>query len=360
VTGKERVLASFRGEETDHLCWAPLIDGYFTSSLPAQGYPEHNVPDALRLVGADIIERHSPTIRRVEDGTIQRRTEYRDGVELEIVETPVGALTTERRKTDTGQTTFITKRPIVTVEDVRVYQYITEHTRFAADFAAFRERMALIGDDGIPTSSGPLTPIQAFLQHLCGVADTIYLLMDYPREMAECFAVMHEQNKEAYRLIGESPTEAVFIYEDTSSTVISPEYYAQYCAAYIDEYAQICHDAGKWFMTHMCGKLSAFNSRLKAGQQDGIDSVCPPTTGDIWAHQARAAWGPGKVIIGGLEPPALKRMTVAETRDYVTRVLDQMPTFRRFILSTGDATSHGTPVENLRAISEVVAAWGWK
>ena len=33
MTGKERIMASLRGEETDHVSWAPLIDPYYTAWL---------------------------------------------------------------------------------------------------------------------------------------------------------------------------------------------------------------------------------------------------------------------------------------------------------------------------------------
>lgn len=360
MTGKERILATLRGQETDRLCWSPLIDPYFTSSLPAQGYEALSVPDAVRLVGADIIERHCPTIRAVEDDVVVRRVERKEGVERETVETPVGRLTTEKSIGTPGYTSFVSKHLLETIEDVQVYQYVMEHTRYEENFEAFRERARIIGADGIATSSGPMSPIQEFLQTLCGVEKTIYLLADHPAEMQACFAAMHERNKAAYRLLGESPGEVLIAYEDTSSTVISPRYYRKYCAPLIDEYADICHAAGKYYITHMCGKLQAFKADIRSGQQDGIDSVCPPTTGDTWVHEARAAWGPGKIILGGIEPPALARMSVQETRTYIAQVLDQLPTFRRFILSTGDATSHGTPVENLCAVTEVVKSYSWK
>jgi hypothetical protein len=64
MTGKERIMASLRGKHTDRLCWSPLVDQYFISSLPAQGYPELNVPDAVRLLKADIMERHCPVVNR--------------------------------------------------------------------------------------------------------------------------------------------------------------------------------------------------------------------------------------------------------------------------------------------------------
>lgn len=360
MNGKERVLATLRGQETDRLCWSPLIDPYFTSSLPEQGYDELNIPDAARLVGADIIERHCPTIRAVEDAAIMHRVEHKANTELEITETPVGTLTTEKRLSATGHTSFVSKHLIVTLEDLKVYQYVVEHTHYETDFVTFREHAQFISGDGIATSSGPMSPLQEFLQTLCGVVKTIYLLRDYPEETKDCFELMHAQNKAAYRLLGESPTEVIIDYEDTSSTVISPTYYRKYCAPLIDDYAEICHDAGKCFITHMCGKLQAFSDQIQCGQQDGVDSVCPPTTGDTWVYEARTVWGPEKIILGGIEPPALVLMNAQETREYVIRVLDQMPTFRRFILSTGDATSHGTPVENLRAITEVVQSYPWK
>ena len=381
MTGQERLTASLAGEETDHVSWAPLIDPYYTTWLATQGYggadaprvvledraglwseeiDALDIPYAIRLVGGDILERHSPTIREVEECCITRRILTRDREKLEIIETPVGLLETERRYSREGHTSYISKHPVSSVEDLKVLQYVMEHTHFEEDFAGFRDRMRVIGSDGIPTSDGPQSPIQHFYMFLCGVQATTYLLMDQPAEMAECFAVMHQKNLEQYRLVCESPTGVVIDYENTSSTVMSPAFYRQYSEPFIDEYAGICHAAHKLFITHMCGKLSAFNAELRQGRQDGFDSLCPPTTGDIWAHEARAAWGDDKVIIGGVEPAALTRMDACETRAYVTRVLDQMPTLRRFVLSTGDATPYGTPVENLRAVADVVANYLWK
>jgi len=358
MTGKERVMAALSGAPCDRLCWSPLIDPYFTASLPEQGYPELDLPDAYRLVGADIIERHSPTLRTLHHASVVRRVERKGPNELETIETPVGTLISERGYT--RGSAHVVRWPVQSLEDVKTWQYVMEHTFYVPNFAAFRQRQGLIGEDGIATSSGPFTPITAFLEDLCGVEKTYFLLADHPAEVLACFEVMHTRNMEQYRLLGEGPSRVIIDYEDTSSTMISPAFYRRYCAPLIDEYAALCHQARKLFITHMCGKLSAFNAQLRQGQQDGIDSVCPPTTGDLWAHEARAAWGEEKIILGGIEPPRLERMSVAETRRYIQEVLDAMPTFRRFVLCTGDATAYGTPVENLRTVTKVVREYPWK
>ena len=44
MTGKERIMASLRGEETDHVSWAPLIDPYYTAWLATQGYGGADAP----------------------------------------------------------------------------------------------------------------------------------------------------------------------------------------------------------------------------------------------------------------------------------------------------------------------------
>ena len=359
MTGKERVVASLKGQECDHLCWAPVVDRYFTSSMPAQGYEEVDIPEAIIMMGGDVIERHDPTVKTLYDGGVLRRIERDRDLEREIFGTPVGTLVAERRWAP-WHSSHVTKFPVSTVEDVKILQYIVEHTRYEEDFEAFRERERVIGDNGIPTSSGPLSPIVNFLEDICGVENTYYLLSDAPDVVEPCLEAMHENYKDMYRLLCEGPSVGIFDYEDTSSTIISPLLFRKHCAPYLDEYAAICHNAGKLYVTHMCGKLAVFNDQIRNGLQDGVDSVCPPTTGDLWAHEARRAWGEEKLILGGLEPAALVRMDIEGTRSYVSRVLEQMPTFRRFILSTGDATAHGTPLENLRTIAEVVAAYPWK
>jgi hypothetical protein len=358
MSGRERVLAALHGEECDRLCWAPLIDGYFTSSLPDQGFAVVDVPDACALVGADVIERHSPTYTTLLDENIFTRVERKGDHEIEFLETPVGSLITERGYRHGSM--HVIRWPVQTIEDVKIWQYVSEHTHFSQDYASFEQRDHKIAENGIATASGPSTPITNFLEDLCGIETTYYLMADHLPEMETCFEAIQAKNLERYHVLAESPSQVIIDYEDTSSTMISPAYYQRYCAPLMDEYAGICHAYGKLFITHMCGKLSKFNPQLKAGLQDGIDSVCPPTTGDLWAHEGRAAWGEQKIIIGGIEPSAIERMTVEQTRGYILKILDAIPVFSRFILSTGDATAHGTPVENLRAVTEIIKSYPWK
>jgi uroporphyrinogen-III decarboxylase len=172
--------------------------------------------------------------------------------------------------------------------------------------------------------------------------------------MKEVFELIHEKNKECYRILFEYPAELIIAYEDTSTTVISPDFYQKYCMKYIDEYARLAAEYDVKYITHMCGKLKQLTDELARGEMDGIDSLCPPTSGDLWAHEARKEIGENKIIIGGIEPASLSRMSAGEVREYVTEVLKKMQPGKNFILSTGDATPHDTPEENMREVAEVV------
>ena len=272
---------------------------------------------------------------------------------IKCYDTPVGSV--ESVYENAGNTMFKKSPFIKTREDIKIMQYITEHTQVDVYYKQFIETDTLIGEHGIATVSSPLTPIQQLLQHTMGVAEFTYALFDYPNEMEEYMNAIHELNLRTYRLYTQTPEIVkVFIsYEDTSTTVMSKTWYNNYSKPQIDEYSDIMHDGGKIHITHMCGKLKGFVNEIASGKMDGIDSVCPPTTGDLHAYEALENM-PNKIIIGGLEPPALTRMTVTQTKEYVRNILNKCNSYNNFILSTGDATSYGTPIENLIAITEVV------
>ena len=82
-----------------------------------------------------------------------------------------------------------------------------------------------------------------------------------------------------------------------------------------------------------------------------------PTTGDMECWDAKSAFG-GKVIIGGIEPSSLVMKSEEAILSHVSEILERMRGGRGFILSTGDAVPHGTSVELLKKIADLVAREG--
>lgn len=354
MSKRERLLAALNSRETDRLPWAPLIDGYFISSLFEQGL-DMDILAAMRFIGNDIMERHvaGPT-ERMEHVTL--REEQRGGLNRTYYETPVGSLYVERKPS--GRTSYICKHMIESLEDIKVFTYIAEHTVYQPNISAFISREKEIGDDGIATLSGNTSPIQEVLQILGGVENTVYLMMDYPDEMDTLFAAMHERNLRQYKVLAQYPCGVVFDYEDTSTTVMNRSMFTDYSMPAFNDYADLLHGAGKLFITHMCGKLTGFAHEIGQGRQDGIDSVCPPNTGDLCPWDARRIWGSRKVVVGGIDPPALSRMTTEESVDTAIEICKKVENKNGYILSTGDAVPYGTPVQNLIAVTKLIEQLG--
>ncbi len=353
MTNRERLLAALNRKETDRMPWSPLIDHYYFSSLPAQNI---NLTDmeVFKYLGIDIMQRHAASPKETIKNTTVR-TEKNGDTTRKYLDTPVGSIYIEERAT--GKTNYIAKHLVESLEDIKVYTYICKNTTYTPLVNEYIEIDKQIGDDGLATLTGKVSPLQDLLQFDSGVENTVYLKLDYPEEMDELLHEMHQRNIRQYNALMEYPCPVVFDYEDTSTTVMNREMLTDNCMPHFNEYADICHNSGKLFITHMCGKLAGFADIIPLGRQDGIDSVCPPTTGDLASWDARKAFGE-KVIIGGIEPPSLVWMSVEETLNTVVEIIEKLETKRSFILSTGDATPHGAPINNLLAITDLIKALG--
>ncbi len=242
MSGRERILAALQRQPVDRIPWAPLLDQYFMSSLPAElGFADDDVR-FCRYIGSDVFDWHPGACRtRRRNVSITTR---RTGDDIRtIIETPVGVLHERRRITPV--TTFIAEPLIKSVADFGPYLYWVEHSEYEADFKGFRQADRYIGDDGLGIVSGPQSPAQFMVGEDIGLERFYYLLADHPRELTAFLDAIHEKHKEAYRIAAESPAVAVLAPEDVSTSTMSPDICRRFTMRYLEEYADIVHAGGK-------------------------------------------------------------------------------------------------------------------
>ncbi|MCL2351148.1 MAG: uroporphyrinogen decarboxylase family protein [Firmicutes bacterium] len=354
LTPRQRVISALSGQPTDRLVWAPIIDDYYLSYLASAGRPMDAV-SCLKSVGADVIARHAPFCRWRFTGGVEKRDVTANGTIRTEITTPVGSLAQTARVIDGSFT--VLEFLIKSREDIKIYQYVEEHKAVEPDYEAFAKADAAVGDAGTATVSAPATPLATIFENFTGLSNFVYFLADYPDEMNALMALMHENHKKENRVAAQSPSPAVFIYEDTSTTTISKELYRKYCKDQIDDYADIVHGEGKPFFVHMCGKLKGFADVIAPGKMDGLDSVCPPETGDVQPWDAPGLFG-GKLIIGGIDPSRLCLASPPEIGELARETILRVKDGGKVILCTGDATAAGTPMGNLRLVAELVNKYG--
>ena len=90
LSSRERLLTALSFKPVDRLPFAPLIDNYFVSSLPEQGY-NMEIIEAMKYIGCDIIERHIPTVEMVQKN-LDFRVEQKGETTRVYLDTPVGTI----------------------------------------------------------------------------------------------------------------------------------------------------------------------------------------------------------------------------------------------------------------------------
>ena len=355
MTGRERLWKAFHFEQPDRLPFAPLIDEYFMTDLPRQGY-DFDILQAMRYMGFDFLERHVEALEPWYSNGVTYSEKWEGNYLTKRFDTPIGSVTEERDTT--VSIVAIRKNYICSYKDIAVYKYIMENTHYRPFEQQFIDRDLAIGDNGMATGEGLLSPIQEVMEYGCGLEKTIYYLADYEEEMEDLMEAIHRRNLEYYRELAKTSVKVVIDYEDTSTTTMSRRYLTDYSIPYIEEYSKIMRDAGKIFITHMCGKLTGFLEEISNLQVDGVDSLCPPNTGDLQCWDARKRFGDSKVIIGGIDPIDLVRLPIDKVLEKISEILLKMEDKRGFILSTGDATPHGTKVETLMTINRFIELVG--
>jgi hypothetical protein len=81
--------------------------------------------------------------------------------------------------------------------------------------------------------------------------------------------------------------------------------------------------------------------------------------GDAELAEIRAALGPDVALVASIEPHLLATGSVDQVRAATRVVLDQcLQVGGRILLGTADDVPYGSPIENLVAVSEVVAEYG--
>ena len=368
-------MAALRHEETDRVPWSPLICGYYSLGLPEP--LRGNDLAVQRAIGADVMERISTTVygqmlpsgippafeishgKPIESVTKSNEVAIREVREgkllLRIYETPVGVVreTYETRESSPWMA-FPVEYKIKTREDLNVYRYIVEAQEYQPAYDEFIRISAEIGEDGIATTPSPISPFQMLLEVELGVEQFHYFLIDYPDEIEALMKVMHIKNLEACEIIAESPAEVVILYENTSTSYMSPPMFAQFVLEHLNQYADLYHRAGKIVLIHACGTLRAIVEELGLGRYDGICDIAPPPTGDLELAEAKEAWGKRKVATGGIDATAFVSLSPEEMKTHVRHILQRVSSHRGVILGSGDAVPAGTPLETLMAVTEAV------
>jgi Uroporphyrinogen decarboxylase (URO-D) len=140
--------------------------------------------------------------------------------------------------------------------------------------------------------------IQHMLQHETGVANLWYLLIDEPELVEEAMEIWQELLRQKYLITQKVAAIGWYQAENTSTSMISPDYYQQYSMNHIKMFANMASAAGCRTLVHMCGRLYDIMPFIRDTGINGIHSLTPPTTGNVSFEYAYKIMPDDSLIMG--------------------------------------------------------------
>jgi hypothetical protein len=387
MTGKERLLATLRGERPDTVPFAPNLYHWFyyhraRGTLPPVLYGATHPYQALRALGAEILARWDTQwatrevytagkYSRQYVGDTARTTEvvltfntYPPGCdrgEQEFV-TPFGTLTQEWTfERDTG-TEFETKHWWIDFDaEYRAVRYMLEAKEFEFDAALFHSWVERTGDDGLVMLKVNESPLK-MLHWLAGQERASYFIYDHPQEML-ALARIHTEKTLAYlERVADNPDALIFISNDNlDSMFYSPAFFRDFCQEFFTRAAEIVHRRGKFFFVHSCGRVQALLPLVGQTRVDCLEGVTPPPIGNVRLADVCARVGYDNFTVnGGMSAVQQEIGQDAERllHNYTRTLFSELGDLRHFIFASSCTTSPLTPWENLVYLRDAARAYG--
>jgi uroporphyrinogen-III decarboxylase len=354
MTSRARWLAALDGRGVDRLPFWPKIDASYAQAQEPP-FREMRAAELHAWVGSDRHDGSPSCLREVRRRSAYRRSREGDRRE-EVFETPGGSLRRRARFDAASASWHPVEMPVRTVEDVKLLTSWYRDVGVELDveaLAGVRERFAALerSGDGVLATGVAVSPLMDFVQHLAGVETAHFLLFDHPGEVGELLAEMGRVVLEKARLVAEHhPADLVYMIENTSTTLISPEQYRAYCVPVLSEVAALLRARGRRLCLHMCGLLRAILPEVAGVGARAWEAFTSPPVGNTRLADGRAA-APEVCLIGGTNA-ALWTRPADEIVAEVARDLDALPHHRGIVVTSAGVMPPPCRPETIRAVRD--------
>lgn len=361
TTPRERVMATFEGRPVDRIVFQPRIYYWYngrtaTGTMPER-YQDMSMLEVYDDLGvsprypAEVLGIHVFT--KTTDDTITEEVTRTGRDIITTWQTPVGTIREVRRQGHEGSGAYRTEYRVKSPNDMKVTEYILDHTEFAFDREAFERARTTFGDRGVVQSFYDRSPYQRLIINYMGWENTTYALYDTPEETREFMAAIERFDDRMYKVICNCPLQIVNFGENLDAHINPPQVFEEYLMPYYSRRITQLHDAGKYCHIHIDGAMKPLLPLLKYVDFDGIEAATPEPQGDVTLAELDEALE-GKILLDGI--PAITFLpdySEQELIDLTTEVLERFSP--KLILGVSDELPPPGEIERIRTIADLVA-----
>jgi hypothetical protein len=286
-------------KEIDHLPFWPKIGSVYLKYWQ-ESYAFTTINDIFSYIGASQLHGTSLSLTKHRSSAKQYTT-AQGNEKINTIETPAGTVS-EKVLINPDGDSHPAEYYIKDKDDLKIMiDFFVDETYSVSQEAKEKciNRQNDIEKCGISWSSAGISPLMNFLQHLAGIENGHFFLWDYPDMVRELFAVMRANLNERVRLICEySNADLVALTENTSTTLLSPKQYQEYCLPVIQDVAEICTSYNKKLALHMCGFLKDILPMLNETGASVFEAFTSPPVANTRLIDGRT-FCPDVAIMGG-------------------------------------------------------------
>lgn len=354
LTVKERWLAALRMQPVDRLPFWPKLSGAYPQAQAAP-FRDMTVPQLHAWIGSDPHMGVPGCLREVRKTTSV--TYVREAAALQtLFKGPGGELEMVQHYDPSTQSWHPVQFPVRTRDDIRTMTRIVQDADFEVDAEALqkaRDQAREIGHQAITVNTIGTSPLMHWVEYLAGVEAAHYLLADCPEEVESLFDALHAVNRrKAELLCAHSPADALYMMENTSTTLISPDQFRRYCAPHLADYAAIAKSRDRLLILHMCGHLKALLPDLARIPARAFEAFTAPTLGNTTLLDGRTQC-PDKCLIGGTHAMLWTRST-PEIIAGIAEALAPLPHHRGLVVTSAGVMPPSCTPETIKAVCDWV------
>ena len=145
-----------------------------------------------------------------------------------------------------------------------------------------------------------------------------------------------------------NPADVLWLSENTSTTLLSPEQYRRLNRDDVAACASLCRSRGRRFVLHMCGKLKALLGDLATVGATAFEAFTAPPLGDATLLEGRSAC-PDVCLIGGTHA-RLWEQPAGVIIEFIRERLDELPHHRGIVVTSAGVLPPTCTPETLREV----------
>lgn len=372
MTGRERLVTTFRGQRADRMPISPFI--YNNNIFEMFGYtpdintymspPDFDIPEKyvayFDFFGFDVLfapghvwDRYVPPSAENWDVTIVREGDQDKQRRTWVIRTPDGELRQVINFIRNSKHLIVLAPEKYIIETRRDFEILSKYLPPAnfIDCEMLRRARVAVGDKGLVNvaTQGAFNTLNQFRK-----LDQMF--MDPVEDEGFYRAMMEfllDWNMKHLLEVIAAGSESVEIGGNLATSGAGPRFFQKYVRDYENRLARQIHQAGAYVVYHNCGDAQKIMHLYNDMEIDVWGYITGPPFGDVILDDVLRVIRPNMALRGNVDQVEfLRKATPAEVTERVRGLIEKVKPRGNWILSTSDFPLDGQPYENLHAFAE--------